>query len=144
MNTQCTITGAIDNEILTPSRFKVAGHKAAMLSPLHRHCQAAETDSQVTFKMKRRLMCRSIRGLLRPFAMILSVATLQMRVRLCAETSGRERKGLGGMGGLRRGVRSPGTEPTPADFKGVGRDGGNTLHNQSETIRREREWLRLP
>lgn len=71
--------------------------------------------------------------------MILSVLTLQIGGGggPCAGIRGREREGLGGYGW---GVRSPGTEPTPANFKGVGRDAGNTLHNQSETIRRESEW----
>lgn len=33
MNMLCTITGATDNEIQTPSAFKVPGHQAAVLPP---------------------------------------------------------------------------------------------------------------
>lgn len=50
--------------------------------------------------------------------MILPVATLQNEgATVCRDQ--RAGGGREGLGGYRRGVRSPGTEPTPADLKGV-------------------------
>ena len=48
-------------------------------------------------------------------------------------------------GGNRKdGGGSPGIEPTPVEFKDMGRDGAMVaLHNQSETIEEESKWFCL-